>query len=486
MSDTPAPNGTGLLTVHDALQVYTDLVQRLGSYRHGVTFGTARDLYQTLGYKRDLEISDYRERYQRGGIAFRIIEAFPAATWRLPPLINEVGKADEATRSPFEDTVQSLVDRLRLWQQCVRVDRLASLGHYAVLILGLRGQTNWAEDARPVQKAADLLYIQSYSEEHATIRSLVSEDGSPLFGKPARYDVDFSRRLSRNLVVDTLLRPTLAQQYGTLIDVHASRLIHVAENGLEDDLIGTPRLRAVWNCLDDLEKVMGGSGEMFWQDAKRRIVLSLEKDAQMSDAAAVALTAEVEEFVHELRNFLRVQGMDVTQLAGHIPDPTGNVEKLLDLIAGTVGMPKRLLMGSERGELASTQDESNWSTRIHERQVQYAEPLILRPFLDRCIALNILPVPQQGYTVEWPSLEAQSEVEKSAVALNWSRALKEYAGAFMAPAEVLPLQIYLADVWGWSTEQVERVLEELAETPPVGTPRQRLPGDEDPPEEGPL
>ena len=469
MADTMLPsNGTHentLSTLTQTLQTYAAFLRNARFTSAGITFDGKRDLYQALGYKRALRYDDYYQRYRRGGIAKRLIDAFPAATWRLPPIVSEVGKDDERQPSPFEVAWTGLVDRLSLWSALVRTDRLASLGHYSVLILGLRGQTEWAAPAERVSGPDDLLYVNAYSEDHANIVQLVSVATSPLFGQPALYNVDFSRRLALASDYAATLRPTLGDKYGSLVAVHASRCLHVAENGLEDDIIGTPRLEAVWNYLDDLDKVVGGAGEMFWQDAKRRIVLNLAADSQLDPESETAknLSKEVDEFTHELRNFLRVQGIEVTQLEGKIPDPTGNIDKQLELIAGTEHIPKRILTGSERGELASSQDENNWlGQTIPERQTQFAGPVILRPFIAQCILLNVLPMPRKGYTITWPILMPQTEKERAETARTWAEAFKAYAGQLGSPQDVLPLEIFLRDIAEFSYEEVARIMEQLA------------------------
>ena len=462
-----AMNGTHepMITVSEVLRVHADMLRRLTMTRAGVTFQGHRDLYATLGYARALRYEDYLARYARGGIAARIIDAFPEDTWRKPPVVREIGKPDEAVQSPFEQAWETLATRLKIWQVLTRVDRLASIGHYAVLVLGLRGQVAWDEQAKPVAGGqAGLLYLNAYSEEHAKIQAMVSDEKSLLFGRPAIYVIDFSRRAAEATLFDAALRPVLGGQYGSLVPVHASRVIHIAEHGLEDDIMGTPRLRAVWNYLDDLEKVLGGSGEMFWQDAKRRLVLSLAADAKMDPHGeeAGALKTQVEEFVHELRNFLAVQGMEVTQLEGKIPDPSGNVDKLINVIAGAIGIPQRKLIGSEQGELASSQDENNWlGGRIPARQHQYAEPIVLRQVIDRCILFNVLPIPAQGYAVDWPNLLGQSEKEEAETAKLWTEALKNYVGPLGAPQDILALELFLQDFIGYPKEQVQRNIEML-------------------------
>ena len=71
-----------LIPMSHALQVFAEMFQRLTMTRAGITFSGRRDLYETLGYLRTLRYEDYYQRYRRGCIASRIIDAFPAATWR--------------------------------------------------------------------------------------------------------------------------------------------------------------------------------------------------------------------------------------------------------------------------------------------------------------------------------------------------------------------------------------------------------------------
>lgn len=484
-------NGTtqqGLITMADLLQVQ-QLVERWG-LRHGVSFQGARDTYATLGYERKLTYRHYYERYKRGGIAKTIITAFSEDTWRLPPLIKEVDKADELTASPFEEAWEALVLRLNLWHMLERVDRLARLGHYAVLVLGLRGQPKWNTAASRVRTPEDLVYVQAFSEEHALLLELVSEDTAE-FGKPWLYQIDFNRQQADLSLSQSLLmtRPTLRGQYGQHVTVHASRVIHVAENGLEDDLIGDPALQAVWNYLDDLDKLAGGTAEMVWLDAKQRIVAALRDGARMSDEDAAAFDDRVQQLFHGLRNVLEVQGMDIHQLKGNVPDASNNINKIIELIAGTIRMPKRRLLGSERGELASSEDEGNWLVNtIGGRQKKHAEPMILRQFIDRCIKYNILPAPRTGYDIEWPPLLTETELEKANTAKGWAEAIAKQAGPARSPNEVLPDSIFRTDIMGFGPEQEERIQDELGkeeaerlrmQPPLLPVPRQSMETDDE-------
>jgi hypothetical protein len=106
------------------------------AYRAGFTFGRKRDLYQALGYPRQLFFRDYYERYRRGGLARRIVNIPPKATWARPPDIYE--DADPNTETPFERAFTDIANRCGIWSKIERADRLAGIGTFSLLLLGLR------------------------------------------------------------------------------------------------------------------------------------------------------------------------------------------------------------------------------------------------------------------------------------------------------------------------------------------------------------
>ena len=458
------PNGhdpTTTLTVSEALTVMTAAMHRM-HLRQGLMFDGARDMYAVLGYPHELTYQDYYGKYKRGGIAKPVIDAFVDDTWQAPPTLREVGKADERTPSPFETIWEETVKRLKLWRVIRRLDRQARLGRYAVLVLGLRGQTDWSAPATPVRDAADLLYVQAFSEEHSEILELVTEADSPLFLTPRLYDIDFSRRQGQFAVRSGLGRPAVPGPYSQRVVVHASRVLHVAESGLEDDLMGTPGLEAVWNYLLDLDKEVGGTAEMVWKDAKRRLVAELAEGAVLSPEDEERFSERIQQFMHQMLDVLQVQNIKVQQLEGKVPDASQSIDKKVELICGTIRMPKRRLLGTERGELASSEDEGNWLVNtIGGRQQSHGEEMVLNQLVDRWIDLRILPVPREGYEWDWPPLLTQTGQEKADEALAWTRSLAAFAGPGASAQDVLPTEIYLTDVLGWDPEQVERIMDIL-------------------------
>jgi hypothetical protein len=213
-------------------------------------------------------------------------------------------------------------------------------------------------------------------------------------------------------------------------------------------------LQSVFNRLQDLELVSGSSAEMWWRGAFPGLGFMSQKDTAWDKQTMAEIEQEVSAYIHGLQRYLRLEGMDVRELAPTVADPSKHVSILLDLISGATGIPKRILIGSERGELASSQDETAWNSRVDERRRNYAEPQILRPFIDRLVTVGALPQPQSGYVIEWPAIFTPSEKEQAEMAKTRAEALNAYMAA-PGVDMILPPSMFLKHVMGFTDEQVE-------------------------------
>jgi hypothetical protein len=452
MSDT---NGTTApawpLRAFAALASRAHLASRLGWL-----FSGQRQVPEVLGYRPRLEFRDFKARYLRQDIAHRIVRAYPSATWSRPPDLTDRPPWQTPTGAQptaFEAAWAKLVHRLQVFAQLRQADLLANLGQYSVLLLGLRGQTDLALPARPVRSPDDVLYLTPHSEEWVEVERVEDHPASPTYGQPLLYRVDFRRAGAAKTLV------------------HASRVLHVAEDVLDDPVYGIPRLEPIFDRLDDLLKVVGGSAEMFWRDAKRRIALEVRDDYHLGKEDAAALTAEAEEYQHQLKDFIRVQGVDVKALDGQAVSPREHVDVLIELIAATVAMPIRVLMGTERGDLSSTQDEHAWLQSITVRQQQFAEPFILRALVDRLLELRALPEPQAPYQVLWDNLLSLSEEKQATVAKDIATALASYAPG-MASLVVSPQEFRTQYLGLAGAPPAEELPEQEPAAPPVAEPEE--------------
>lgn len=448
-------NGTNniILSQQDyrGLMVNTMLLQRYAlAGALGVTFAGRRDLYSALGYKRVLNFEDYWQRFRRHDIAKRVIQLPPSDTWRKAPIVTDDAPNDERKDTPFEAAWKQLVELRGVWHHLHRLDRLSRIGRFGVLLIGVKdGQTL----EQPLKQGsltgpADILFLSPYSERSAKIKSVVTDPSDPRFNLPDVYDVTLGSGDFRT---------------GTQRLVHQSRLIHVAEQLDEDDVYGTPALEGVWNRLDDLEKALGSGAEAAWNIANRGMTAKAQKDYRLEQSDFSTIEDQLEEYTHGQRRTFVSNGFDINPLGGETVDVSPTVNSELDMIAAETGIPKRILIGSERGELASSQDAATWAGAIASRQTNHAEPTILRPFIDRLIFLGALPQPKNGtYSITWRSLFELNDTQKATINDSRARSFAVYRQRGVTP--------YEAAIAAGHDETMARTLERGSVSVPVVPP----------------
>ena len=424
------------------LQTMSILLDRmlLGA-RMGESYDGDRKLYQALGYPTNIRYSDYLAKYDRQDMAAAIINRPISASWRGEVNILE---ADDDKETALEKAWKDLEDELQLKSKFVRLDKLAGIGNYGVLVLGLSDVKSRKDYEQPViGKKLKLVYVKPFGQESARISTYEDKTDSPRYGLPVLYDVTISDAAGVQV---------------SEIKVHHTRIIHVVDGLLESEVEGTPRLQTVYNRLMDLEKLVGGDAEMFWRGARPGYVGNLDKDVQMTPTVQADLQDQADEYEHNLRRIFVNQGIDFKALAQQIADPSGHVDIQMQMISAVTGIPKRILTGSERGELSSAQDRDEWMSYVQTRRDEYVEPHIIRPFVDRCIEYGILPKPVDDYSVEWEDLFSMSEKERVDIGKIRAESLSKYVSSPVSEA-VMPPEAFLRKCMGFDDEEVELILE---------------------------
>lgn len=423
------------------LKALSALVARAQLASHlGYSFGTDRDLYTALGYKRNLTFHDYNAFYTRNDIARAVVNNPVDASWRLHPVVSEI----DARETAFESAWKDLITRLRLYQRFIRLDILTGIGEYGVLLLGLNDVKERKDFTKPVATNTELslLYTQAFAENNAVIATLDNDPKSERYGKPETYTLTLG--INGDSRTDT-------------ITVHHSRVIHVVENPLENDIYGAPRLECVYNRIQDLEKLAGGSAEMFWLGARPGYAAIADADAQFGDLDMDAMQTQLDEFDNNVRRWLQLKGMTIKDLSPQVSSPAEHVDVQLTLISAATKQPKRILIGSERGELASSQDERAWAYITEARRINYCEPVIMRPFIDKCTLYGVLPMPSSGkYNIDWPPLATPSAKEKAEVGRIKSTTLKEYV-TIPTASGILPPEMFLEKFLDFTYDEIEQV-----------------------------
>ncbi len=401
----------------------------------GVTHKGARRVWEQFSYPLTVTSDMYLERYNRQDIANRIIDTYPEACWKGDIQVTDQTETEKDTE--FEQAYEKLSRDLKLINLLTRTDKLAGLGEYSVLFIGLNDGLDSKEPIVEGQtfESSDILFLKPFSQGHAEISKFNNDQASPRFGFPELYNLQVGESSTSRSSVNTAQTTKL---------VHWTRVIHVAEGALETDIIGLPRLLPIFNRLIDLEKVVGSSAELFWLNGRGGLNFNAPLDAQLENKAE--LQQDIENYIHELTRILRTRGMEVKPLQFSIPDPKSNVDVLLKLISAATGIPLRILTGSERGELASSQDKNNFEGRVQERQNDFCGPNMLRLTVDWFITRGILPEPKNGeYDIIFPAVGGLSEIEKADRAQKLSTSLANYINAF-GVEEIIPKKQFVEEI----------------------------------------
>lgn len=281
-------------------QVYQEIVSRaLLAAKMGTQFGGERDLYRALGYPvDDISFADYLSRYLRQDIARAVIDRPVNSTWQGSL---ELLEASEENDTSLEIAWKELEKRLHLKSRFSRCDKLTGLGEYGVLLLGLDDVKSTEDFVKPVSKGIRKLnYVKPFSSETARISSLVKNTKDPRYGLPEIYEIKIGDVTSNTT---------------SFVKVHHTRIIHVVDGSLEDEVYGIPRLEGIFNRLMDLDKVIGGDAEMFWRGARPGYHGKVDKDYQMTADVEKDLINQIDEFEHNLRRILINEGVDLVSLA---------------------------------------------------------------------------------------------------------------------------------------------------------------------------
>ena len=203
-----------LMALASVIASRLNLARQLGDHPTG--YQGRRDFNLVLGYPDRPDIKTYWGWYLRDGIAARVVDKPAEDTWRKPPKVTE----GDSANTPFVQAWDTLVDRLQVWATFTRFDRLAGIGRYGTLLLGIKDGKLLKEplEEDSLQSQQSVLFLRPFSERSVGIDTFVSDNQSVRFGLPLIYSVDLDANNTNKLV-------------------HWSRIIHFADNRDAGDYI---------------------------------------------------------------------------------------------------------------------------------------------------------------------------------------------------------------------------------------------------------
>jgi hypothetical protein len=294
-----------------------------------------------------------------------------------------------------------------------------------------------------------LLFLRPFDESLVQIVRYEWDVRNPRFGQPTMYRITLNDPREQHSGIGLPM---------ATVFVHWSRVIHLADNLNSSEIFGAPRMRPVLNRLLDLDKLFGSSAEGYWQGMLPPIVVSSHPQLGGDVTLDPNLPQTLQDMMNHLQRWLALSGATASTLQTAVQDATSQINAQLEAIGIQLAIPIRVLKGSERGELASSQDDAKWNDVLRHRQDNYITPRIIVPFIDRLILLGVLPKPKQYYVV-WPDMDSETDVSKAQIAVSRAQAMATYNSGGLE--NIMELYDFYTRVLGMSHEEAETVIKKV-------------------------
>lgn len=151
---------------------------------------------------------------------------------------------------------------------------------------------------------------------------------------------------------------------------------------------------------------------------------------------------KLRDFNDELEKSIITRGVEINRLGSDVADLRGPSAAIMDQIAATIGIPQRILMGSERGQLASKNDQTNFDDRVMDRRRVFCGPGVARKFIDRMIELGVLPEPKE-YEIDWPEKDDMDQKERVAAGVQVAQINNQAKEIVVLPSEIRTIYLGL-------------------------------------------
>ena len=365
------------------------------------------DHYADFGYPQDVDFLKAYRAYTRNGIANAAVEKTVGKTWEDNPFLQEFQR-DGTVKGSVEETqleakIRQRFEDLRLWQRLAETDRRSLVGSYSGAILRLADDKRFEESVDTVPGGLEgLVEIIPAWEGQLEVAEYETDEAHPNYGQPSMFQFN-------EAAVDGGKQPRSFR-------VHPDRVIVWSRDGTVN---GRSLLEPGYNDLVTLEKISGAGGEGFWKNAKSAPVLEVDKEAdpkRMADAMGIepedmadAMDDQVTAWQKGFDSLLMLQGIQAKTLSVSLPSPEHFFAVALQGFAASVLMPVKILVGSQTGERASTEDAAEWSKTAMSRRRSQTMPNIME-LVNRLERFRILP--EKDWFLSWSDLTEASMIEK--------------------------------------------------------------------------
>lgn len=356
-----------------------------------------------FGYPQTVSFAEFYTMFKRNGIARAGVCRPVEKTWQDNPWLLE--REDVHEETTLEKEVRIAFDRLMFWTKLKEADKRSRVGAYGGVILRFADNRLFRESVEKVPGGLDgLVELIPFYEGQLRVAEWDTDERSPTYGQPKMYRFEEYSSV-------------IGQPQNRKFDVHPDR-VHLWT--LDGTVHGESTLEPGYNHLVDIEKVLGAGGEGFWKNAKSAPVLEVDKDASIQTLQQMLGAKDPSEIGEKLDEVigdwqtgfdqaLTLQGITAKTLPIQLPSPEHFLKGPLEAFAASIPIPMKILLGSQTGERASTEDAREWEQTIMARRAQLVVPNIKR-LVDKLVRFGVLP--DRDWFVDWSDLTEASMDEK--------------------------------------------------------------------------
>ena len=345
------------------------------------------------GYASDLSFENYFLAYDRDGLGNAAVDIIADKCWQDHPWLIEGAPDRESTElTSNEARIDRAFSQAKVWQAFKEADVMALVAGWSAIIIRIA-------DSNELDQPTVRPSIEALTE-------LV-----PVWANQLTAVYDSNQVLQHYVYAEPQTDISPARN----VNVHPDRVVIVG-----DPSRSRPLLKAGFNALVTLEKVMGGAGESFLKNASRQLNVNYDSDVDLEDIAranggSVAelhenLSGHVRDINSGVDLLMMTQGASVNPMTVAVSDPMPSYTVALQVFAASVKIPVKVLVGNITGERASTEDIKQLNDRCQSRRVSEVTAHIEK-FVAKLKAIGMLSAGQ--YSVMWNDLRESTDAERA-------------------------------------------------------------------------
>lgn len=386
-------------------------------------------LYADFGWPEQIQFSNYYQMYQRNGLAYAAIIRPIETCWQEYPELTESEETHDKTT--LEKQIADHFDKINFWPVLAKADEYSRIGEYAGVIFRFADNKplNQPVDSKAIGLEGLVEVIPAMQGQLKPAERYSDPSDTANYGKVKMWQYNEAGIAdgSENTRMENAM-------------IHPDR-VHVWS--MNSSIFGKPVLESCFNDLLTLQKISGAGGEGFWKNAKANPIIQFGKDASMqkiaqglgaingSGQADPSLIADkLDEVIGDwqtgLDNTFALQDGEAKFNSIRMDDPEPHRMGALQSLAASISCPLKILIGSQSGERASTEDAKEWNKTCNSRNNKMVKPNVRR-IIRRLVDFGVLP--GREWYLLWADLTEASTSEKFAIAKDMAEINAKNRGA---------------------------------------------------------